>query len=55
VRGPHWQHLRGSNGVEAIKVLEANHIDALFTDINMPVMTGTQLLREIGSTRDTTT
>lgn len=37
-----------SNGVEAIKVLEANDIDALFTDINMPVMTGTQLLREIG-------
>ena len=37
-----------ANGAEAIKVLEANDVDALFTDINMPVMTGTELLREIG-------
>ncbi len=37
-----------SNGAEAIRVLETTDIDALFTDINMPVMTGTQLLREIG-------
>jgi two-component system, chemotaxis family, chemotaxis protein CheY len=37
-----------ANGAEAIKVLEANEVDALFTDINMPVMTGTELLREIG-------
>jgi two-component system, chemotaxis family, chemotaxis protein CheY len=37
-----------ANGAEAIKVLEANDVDAMFTDINMPVMTGTELLREIG-------
>ncbi len=35
------------NGREAIAVLEARPVDALFTDINMPVMTGTELLRAI--------
>jgi two-component system chemotaxis response regulator CheY len=35
------------NGKEAIAVLEAHKVDALFTDINMPVMTGTELLRAI--------
>ena len=35
------------NGREAIAVLERESVDALFTDINMPVMTGTELLREI--------
>lgn len=37
-----------ANGAEALAVLEAHEVDALFTDINMPVMTGTELLREIG-------
>ena len=37
-----------SNGVEALDVLEKHDVDAIFTDINMPVMTGTELLREIG-------
>jgi len=36
-----------ANGAEAITILEAEAIDALFTDINMPVMTGTELLRTI--------
>ncbi len=36
-----------SNGQEALHVLESHPIDAMFTDINMPVMTGTELLREI--------
>lgn len=35
------------NGREAIAVLERESVDALFTDINMPVMTGTELLREV--------
>ena len=35
------------NGREAISVLESQKVDALFTDINMPVMTGTELLRAI--------
>ena len=37
-----------ANGAEAIEVLEANEVDALFTDVNMPVMTGPELLRELG-------
>lgn len=39
--------LEAANGAEAIKILEAQDVDALFTDINMPVMTGTELLRTI--------
>jgi two-component system chemotaxis response regulator CheY len=39
--------LEAANGAEAIKILEAQEVDALFTDINMPVMTGTELLRTI--------
>lgn len=35
------------NGREAIAVLESRRVDALFTDINMPVMTGMELLRAI--------
>ena len=35
------------NGREALKVLEAHSIQAVFTDINMPVMGGPELLREI--------
>ncbi len=33
------------NGREALKILEAESVQALFTDINMPVMTGHELLR----------
>ncbi|MGB7218347.1 MAG: response regulator [Vicinamibacterales bacterium] len=33
-----------SNGEEALRLLESTPIDALFTDINMPVMTGIELL-----------
>jgi len=36
-----------ANGLEAIAVLEEHEVHALFTDINMPVMTGTELLRAI--------
>jgi two-component system, chemotaxis family, chemotaxis protein CheY len=39
--------LEARNGREALQILEANHVDALFTDINMPVMTGHELLREV--------
>jgi CheY-like chemotaxis protein len=37
-----------ANGSEALEILETHEVDVLFTDINMPVMTGTELLREIG-------
>ena len=36
-----------SNGEEALRLLETTSIDALFTDINMPVMTGLELLQAI--------
>ena len=37
------------NGQEALDLLEQHQIAALFTDINMPVMTGTELLRQIAA------
>jgi len=33
------------NGAEALKVLENHNIQAVFTDVNMPVMNGMELLR----------
>jgi two-component system chemotaxis response regulator CheY len=35
------------NGLDAVRVLETHHVDAIFTDITMPVMTGPELLREV--------
>jgi two-component system, chemotaxis family, chemotaxis protein CheY len=35
------------NGLEALKVLETQSVQAVFTDLNMPVMNGMQLLREM--------
>jgi two-component system, chemotaxis family, chemotaxis protein CheY len=36
-----------ANGREALAVIDAHEVDALFTDINMPVMSGAELLREL--------
>jgi two-component system, chemotaxis family, chemotaxis protein CheY len=36
-----------ANGREALAVIDAHEVDALFTDINMPVMSGVELLREL--------
>jgi two-component system chemotaxis response regulator CheY len=36
-----------ADGQQALEVLKQQHVDALFTDINMPVMTGIELLRQI--------
>ena len=36
-----------ADGQQGLEVLEQQHVDALFTDINMPVMTGIELLRHI--------
>ena len=44
---PIGEIFEAGNGREAIAVLERQTVDALFTDINMPVMTGTELLRAI--------
>ncbi len=39
--------LEAANGIEALKMLEAHAVDVMFTDINMPEMSGTDLLREV--------
>lgn len=44
---PIGELFEAGNGAEALRVLETHPIQALFTDINMPVMSGTELLREI--------
>lgn len=44
--------LEAGNGAEALRLLEAHPVDVVFTDINMPVMTGTELLREIASRQE---
>lgn len=45
--------LTAPNGVEALKILESNHVDCCFTDINMPEMTGLELAERLRS-RDNT-
>jgi two-component system, chemotaxis family, chemotaxis protein CheY len=35
------------NGREALAILEQHPVQLVFTDLNMPVMTGTELLREM--------
>jgi two-component system chemotaxis response regulator CheY len=40
-----------SNGREALAILEQHRVHFVFTDLNMPVMTGTELLR-VMKTRD---
>ena len=37
------------NGAEALKLLEKHAIQAVFTDVNMPVMNGMELLREMAA------
>jgi len=39
--------LEASNGAEGLAVLRQHDIQLLLTDINMPVMNGAQMLREI--------
>ncbi len=39
--------LEASNGEEALRLLEANWVDAVLTDINMPQMDGEELLRRM--------
>jgi two-component system chemotaxis response regulator CheY len=37
-----------SNGVEALELLRVEWVDAILTDINMPVLDGEQFLRRLG-------
>ncbi len=39
--------LEASNGAEALALLESHDVDLLLTDLNMPVMSGADLLRTI--------
>jgi two-component system chemotaxis response regulator CheY len=41
--------LEAGNGVEALAILESRDVQLLLTDINMPVMTGVELLRRIAA------
>jgi len=46
--------LEAGNGAEALTVLDANHdVQVLMTDLNMPVMSGGDLLREVDRRRET--
>ena len=41
------QVYEAANGREALAIIDANPIDAVLTDLNMPEMTGTEMLREL--------
>jgi two-component system chemotaxis response regulator CheY len=41
--------LEAANGQQALDVLASVKVDAVFTDINMPVMTGVELLRRMAA------
>jgi two-component system, chemotaxis family, chemotaxis protein CheY len=43
--------LEAANGAEALRILESRDVQLLLTDINMPVMSGDQLLRELAGDR----
>ncbi len=41
--------LEAGNGVEALAILESRDVQLLLTDINMPEMTGVELLRRLAA------
>ena len=41
--------LEAGNGAEALEILESRDVQLLLTDINMPVMTGLELLRTLAA------
>lgn len=45
-------YMTAENGEEALKILEENpDIDAVITDINMPIMNGLEMIEEIKKTK----
>ena len=36
-----------SNGLQALKILEENHVDLILTDVQMPVMDGMDFLKSL--------
>ena len=49
---PLGEVLEAGNGREALDLLQTTAIDVLFTDINMPVMNGAELLRALSTKPD---
>jgi CheY-like chemotaxis protein len=50
LRGMNVSVQSAGNGKEALEVLAQHGVDAVLTDVRMPVMSGMELLREIRST-----
>ena len=46
-RVPVEEILEAGNGAQALTLLESNDVQLLLTDINMPVMSGADLLRKV--------
>ena len=44
-----YKTVLATNGVEGFEMLEANKIDMIFSDINMPVMGGMEMVEKIRS------
>jgi two-component system chemotaxis response regulator CheY len=42
-----FEVIQGENGQEGLDLLEANDIDVIITDINMPVMDGITFIKEL--------
>jgi two-component system chemotaxis response regulator CheY len=47
------QYFEAGNGAEALEQLAANPVDAVLTDINMPVMYGEEFLRKMRESEPT--
>ncbi len=41
--------VEAGNGAEALGLLDANHVDLILSDINMPVMDGLEFVRQLQS------
>ena len=48
----HCQYLEAGNGVEAFKLLEANKVNLVFLDWNMPEMDGLEFLKKVRAMPD---
>jgi len=42
-----YEVFEAANGAEALKVLEANELNLVISDFNMPVMNGLELMQEV--------